>query len=63
MVEGIGRGQIINLITDSPCLYTEIEPLQDVEEKPSVRIEVLCRRCVALYSQYLQGNEGLLQET
>ena len=63
MVEGIGRGRIVGMITDSPCLYTEVEPLPDVEEKPSVRIEALCRRCVSLYSQYLQASDNLLQET
>ena len=63
MVEGIGRGRIVGMITDSPCLYTEVEPLPDVEEKPSVRIEALCRRCVSLYSQYLQTSDNLLQET
>ena len=52
MVEGIGRGRIVSLVTDSPCLYAEIEPLPDVSEKPSNRIEALCRRCVALYGQY-----------
>ena len=63
MVEGIGRGRIVGMITDSPCLYTEVEPLPDMEEKPSVRIEALCRRCVSLYSQYLQASDNLLQET
>ena len=63
MVEGIGRGRIVGMITDSPCLYTEVEPLPDVEEKPGVRIEALCRRCVSLYSQYLQASDNLLQET
>ena len=57
MVEGIGRGRIVGMITDSPCLYTEVDPLPDMEEKPSVRIEALCRRCVSLYIQYLQDRK------
>ena len=56
MVEGIGRGRIISLITDSPCLYTEVEPLNDVEEKSTVKIEALCRRCVTLFSQYTEAS-------
>ena len=63
MVEGIARGRILNLITDSPCLYTEVEPLPDVEEKLTVRVEALCRRCVALYGQYVQGSDNFIQET
>ena len=56
MVEGIGRGKITTLITDSPCLYTEVEPMPDIEEKPSVKIEALCRRCVTLFSQYTEAS-------
>ena len=56
MVEGIGRGRITTLITDSPCLYTEVEPMPDIEEKPSVKIEALCRRCVTLFSQYTEAS-------
>ena len=52
MVEGIGRGRIGSLITDSPCLYAEIEPVPDIEEKRSVKIEALMRRCVSLFGQY-----------
>ena len=55
MVEGLGRGKIVSLVTDSPCLYVEVEPLPDVAEKPSVKTEALCRRCVALFSQYAEA--------
>ena len=56
MVEGIGRGRITSLVTDTPCLYTEVEPLPDVEEKASVRTEALSRRCVALFGQYIEAS-------
>ncbi len=55
MVEGLGRGKIVSLVTDSPCLYVEVEPLPDAAEKPSVKTEALCRRCVALFSQYAEA--------
>ena len=55
MVEGLGRGRIVSLVTDSPCLYVEVEPLPDAAEKPSVKTEALCRRCVALFSQYAEA--------
>ncbi len=56
MVEGLARGRIVSLVTDSPCLYTEVEPLHDFEEKPTIRTEALCRRCVALFSQYSEAS-------
>ena len=55
MVEGLGRGRIVSLVTDSPCLYVEVEPLPDAAEKLSVKTEALCRRCVALFSQYAEA--------
>ncbi len=55
MVEGLGRGKIVSLVTDSPCLYVEVEPLPDAAEKLSVKTEALCRRCVALFSQYAEA--------
>ena len=55
MVEGLGRGRIVSLITDSPCLYTEVEPLPDLPEKLSVRTEALMRRCVSLFGQYSEA--------
>ncbi len=60
MVEGLGRGRIVSLITDSPCLYTEVEPLPDVDERMTVRTEALCRRCVSLFSQYAEASSGSL---
>ncbi len=56
MVEGIGRGKISALVTDSPCLYVEVEPLPDVPEKVTVRTEALCRRCIGLFGQYTEAS-------
>ena len=55
MVEGIGRGRIASMATDVPCLYCEIDPEPDIPEKPSVRTEALCRRCVSLFGQYSEA--------
>ena len=64
MVEGLGRGRIVSLITDSPCLYTEVEPLPDLPEKLSVRTEALMRRCVSLFGQYSEaGGNARLSKT
>ncbi len=62
MVEGIGRGRIGSLITDSPCLYAEIEPVPDIEEKRSVKIEALMRRCVSLFGQYAEASGNMPPE-
>ena len=41
-------------------MFAEIDPVPDVEEKPSVKTEALCRRCTALYGEYaeISGNVG-----
>ena len=56
MVEGIGRGRISSLVTDTPCLYAEIEPMPDVPERVTVKTEALCRRCISLFGQYSENS-------
>ena len=58
MVEGFARGRITGVISDSPCLYAEVEPVPDIEEKVTVRTEALCRRCIGLFGQYTENGGG-----
>ena len=63
MVEGVARGRIADLTADQPCMFAEIDPVPDVEEKPSVKTEALCRRCTALYGEYAEISGNVAPES
>ena len=41
MVEGVARARVVSLITDSPCLYVELEPAPATSEKHTAKTEAL----------------------
>lgn len=63
MVEGLARGRIDSLSSDTPCMFAEIEPLPDIEERPTVKTEALCRRCTALFGEYADIASGVTPES
>jgi ATP-dependent Lon protease len=65
MAEGLSRGRLLRITSESPCYYAEVQRLQDAEgERDSLKEEALKRHCCALFGTYgeLTGNQtpGLL---
>ena len=56
MVEGIGRGRLLRLTADGPCLMAEVEPIacETAAAQPTARTEALIRRTYELFERYVE---------
>ncbi len=54
MAEGLARGKLAGITMEKPCLYAEVEPMPDAEEKGGIRTEALCRQASSLFGEYLE---------
>jgi ATP-dependent Lon protease len=55
MVEGLYRGRISQIMTDSPSFYAEVEKLSDMPERISdARREALMRSCLTMFEEYVR---------
>lgn len=63
MVEGVYRGKIKEIVTDSPSFYAEVERVPDAAERVSeARREALVRSCVTLFEEYVRLSENAAPE-
>jgi ATP-dependent Lon protease len=59
MVEGMYRGRIREIVTDSPSFYAEVERVNDCSERVSeARREALVRSCVTLFEEYVRLSDN-----
>jgi ATP-dependent Lon protease len=59
MVEGMYRGRIREIVTDSPSFYAEVERVNDCAERVSeARREALVRSCVTLFEEYVRLSDN-----
>lgn len=63
MVEGIARGRIRGFNFTETIISAEIEPLPDIAESHSAKIETLRRKCVMLFVEYAGESGNLAKET
>ncbi|MEA4947659.1 MAG: endopeptidase La [Oscillospiraceae bacterium] len=63
MVEGVYRGRVREIVTDSPSFYAEVERVPDAAERVSeARREALIRSCVTLFEEYVRLSENAAPE-
>lgn len=63
MVEGVYRGRIKEIVSDSPSFYAEVERVPDAPERVSgARREALVRSCVTLFEEYVRLSENTAPE-
>ncbi len=63
MAEGIERGRTLAVRTDMPCFVAEVEPLPDVAERKTARIEALIRHCCNLFDAYVTASGNMAPES
>ena len=63
MAEGIERGRTLAVRTDMPCFVAEVEPLADVAERKTARIEALIRHCCNLFDAYVTVSGNMAPES
>lgn len=62
MVEGLSRGVIASVTESVPGFTAVIDPLPDVAERSTVRIEALIRHCCNLFDDYVHASGNLAPE-
>lgn len=62
MVEGLARGILSRITMEAPCFFADIIPMPDAQEKRTIRIEALCRRCVAFFKEYVTSTGSVAPE-
>ena len=63
MAEGIERGRTLAVRTDMPCFVAEVEPMPDVAERKTARIEALIRHCCNLFDAYVTVSGNMAPES
>ena len=64
MVEGLYRGQIISVVSESPSFYVDVEKLPDKPDRVSeARKEALVRNSVELFEEYVHITNSVAPET
>ena len=63
MAEGIERGRTLAVRTDTPCFVAEVEPLADVAERKTARVEALIRHCCNLFDAYVTVSGNMAPES
>ena len=62
LVEGLARGKVAYVKSTSPGFLAVIDPLPDVEERATARIEALIRHCCNLFDDYVHASGNLAPE-
>ncbi len=62
MVEGLERGTTISARRTPDGFVAEVEPLPDVRERQSARVEALIRHCCNLFDDYIHASGNLAPE-
>ena len=63
IAEGIERGRTLAVRTDTPCFVAEVEPMPDVAERKTARIEALIRHCCNLFDAYVTVSGNMAPES
>lgn len=62
MVEGLARGVIASVAESTPGFTAVIDPLPDVAERSTARVEALIRHCCNLFDDYVHASGNLAPE-
>ena len=64
MVEGLYRGRILDVVSESPIFYVDVEKLSDKPDRVSeARKEALVRNSVELFEEYVHITNSVAPET
>ena len=64
MVEGLYRGRILDVVSESPSFYVDVEKLSDKPDRVSeARKEALVRNSVELFEEYVHITNSVAPET